>query len=93
MNPSCSPNAQAIAQALGSETGEIETGNLQGYPAALIQIRGDFDGTSYIGVLGVAVVEERVIAATAIAQPDQWDAFRPTFMTMFNNLSFFEPEE
>ena len=39
------------------------------------------------------VVEERVIAATAMAQPDQWDAFGPTFMTMFNNLSFFEPEE
>jgi tetratricopeptide (TPR) repeat protein len=84
---------QGIAQDLGATTGEIETGNLQGYPAALAQIMGDFDETSYIGVLGVVVVEERVIAATAMAQSDQWDAFGPTFMTMFNNLSFFEPEE
>jgi tetratricopeptide (TPR) repeat protein len=84
---------QAMAQDLGAKTGEIETGTLQGYPAALMQILGDFDETSYIGVLGGIVVEERVIAAMAIAQPDQWDAFGPTFMTMFNNLSFFEPED
>jgi Tfp pilus assembly protein PilF len=84
---------EAIAQDLGAETGELETGSLQDYPAALMQILGDFDGTSYYGVLGVVVVDERVIAATAIAQPDEWDAFGPTFMGMFNNLSFFEPEE
>ena len=84
---------QATAQDLQARTGEIETGNLRGYPAALMQISGDFDETPYIGVLGIIVVEERVIAATAVAQPDQWDAFGPTFMTMFNNLSFFEPEE
>jgi tetratricopeptide (TPR) repeat protein len=84
---------QAMAQDLGAETGEIETGNLQGYPAVLMQIAGDFDETSYIGVLGIIVVEERVIAATAMAQPDQWDAFGPTFIAMFNSLSFFEPEE
>lgn len=83
---------QAIAGDLGADTGEIETGNLRGYPAALMQILGDFDDTAYYGVLGVVVVEDRVIAATAIAQPDQWDAFGPTFMAMFNNLSFFEPE-
>ena len=85
--------AQAIAQSLGAETGEIETGNLQGHPAALVQIMGDFEETAYIGVLGAIVVEDRVIAATAMAQPDQWDAFGPMFMTMFNNFSFFEPEE
>ncbi|MFN2290172.1 MAG: tetratricopeptide repeat protein [Anaerolineae bacterium] len=84
---------RAIAQDLGAKTGEMETGNLQGYPAALVQIMGEFDGTSYIGVLGVVLVEERVIAATAMAQPAQWEAFGPTFMTMFNKLSFFEPEE
>lgn len=83
---------QATAQDLGANTGEVETGNLQGYPAALIQILGDFEGTSYIGVMGIAIVDERVIAATAIAQPDQWDTFGPTFMGMFNKLSFFEPE-
>jgi tetratricopeptide (TPR) repeat protein len=83
---------RATAQDLRAKTGEIETGNLQGYPAALMQIVGDFDETSYIGVLGIIVVEERGIAAIAIARPDQWDAFGPTFMTMFNNLSFFEPE-
>jgi hypothetical protein len=84
---------EAMAQALEARTGEIEAGGLQGYPAALIQIAGDFDGTPYIGVLGVAIVDERVVAATALAQPDQWDAFGPTFMTMFNGLAFFQPEE
>ena len=44
-------------------------------------------------LLGVVLVEERIIAATAMAQPDQWDAFGPTFIAMFNSLSFFEPEE
>jgi hypothetical protein len=39
---------QAMAQDLGAKTGEIETGNLQGYPAALMQILGEFDETSYI---------------------------------------------
>jgi tetratricopeptide (TPR) repeat protein len=84
---------QAMAQDLGAETGEIETGNLQGYPAALMQISGDFDEVPYIGVLGTILVEERVIGATAMAQPDQWDAFSPTFISMFNSLSFFEPGE
>jgi hypothetical protein len=83
---------QAMASDLGAEMGETETGTLQGYPAALIQIMGEFEGTSYIGVLGLVLLEDRAIAATAMAQPDQWDAFGPTFMTMFNNLSFFEPE-
>ena len=58
-----------------------------------MQILGDFDETSYIGVLGAAIVDETVIAANAMAQPDRWDAFGPTFMTMFSNLLFFEPEE
>ena len=84
---------QTIAQDLGAETGEIETGSLGSYPAALMQVLGDFDGTSYYGVLGVIVVEGRVIAATAMAQPEEWEAFGSTFMTMFNNLSFFEPGE
>jgi tetratricopeptide (TPR) repeat protein len=84
---------QVMGRDLGAETGELETGNLKGYPAALMQIKGDFDGTSYIGVLGLVIVEERIVAATAVAQPDQWDAFRPVFITMFNNLSFFEPAE
>lgn len=81
----------AMANDLGARTGESETGRLQGHPAALIQILGDFDDIAYIGVLGIAVVEEQGVAAMAVAQPDQWDAFGPVFMTMFNGLSFFEP--
>ena len=83
----------AMAKDLGAETGEIETGSLQGYPAALTQIRGDLDGMSYVGLLGIAIVEDRIVAAIAMAQPDQWDAFAATFMPMFNKLSFFTPEE
>jgi hypothetical protein len=48
---------QLIAQDLEARTGERETGDLQGYPAVLMQILGDFEGTPYIGVLGVIVVQ------------------------------------
>jgi hypothetical protein len=84
---------QEMAEDLGAETGEIETGTVDGYPAALADISGTLDETSYTGALAFVIVEERVIGAFALALPEEWDAFHPTFISMLNSLTFFEPEE
>jgi hypothetical protein len=82
---------EAIAKKLEMETGEIETGQVAGYPAALTDISGTFEDVPHKGGLVVYLVEERVVYGVALAPPDQWEAFRPTFVTMVNSLSFFEP--
>ena len=82
---------EAIAKKLKMETGEIETGQVAGYPAALTDISGTFEDAPHKGGLVVYLVEERVVYGVALAPPDQWEAFRPTFVTMVNSLSFFEP--
>jgi len=45
----------------------------------------------YSGNMIIILVEDRVFLAEAIAPPDQWDAFRPTFVEMINSLFFFQP--
>ncbi|NIO68747.1 MAG: hypothetical protein GTN71_06810, partial [Anaerolineae bacterium] len=50
-----------------------------------------YKGTPCRGGLAVVLVEERGIIAISLAPPDQWEAFRPTFVTMLNSLSFVEP--
>jgi len=82
---------EAIAKKLKMETGEIETGQVAGYPAALTDISGTFEDVPHKGGLVVYLVEERVVYGVALVPPDQWDSFRPTFVTMVNSLSFFEP--
>jgi tetratricopeptide (TPR) repeat protein len=82
---------EAIAKKLKMETGEIETGQVAGYPAALTDISGTFEDVPHKGGLVVYLVEERVVYGVALAPPDQWEAFRRTFVTMVNSLSFFEP--
>jgi len=82
---------EAMAENFEAEMGEVETGKLAGYPAALTSISGTFQGVSYQGDLLVALVEERAVYGVALAPPDQWEAFRPTFVDMLNSLSFFEP--
>jgi tetratricopeptide (TPR) repeat protein len=82
---------EAMAENFEAEMGEVETGKLASYPAALTNISGTFQGVSYQGGLAVALVEERAVYGVALAPPDQWEAFRPTFVTMVNGLSFFEP--
>jgi hypothetical protein len=39
----------------------------------------------------IILVEERMFLIEAIAPPDQWEDFRPTFVDMVNSLTFFEP--
>ncbi|MDH4135137.1 MAG: tetratricopeptide repeat protein [Anaerolineae bacterium] len=82
---------EAIAKKLKMETGEIETGQVAGYPAALTDISGTFEDVPHKGGLVVCLVEERVVYGVALVPPDQWDAFRPIFIAMVNSLSFFEP--
>jgi tetratricopeptide (TPR) repeat protein len=82
---------EAIAKKLKMETGEIETGQVAGYPAALTDISGTLEDMPHKGGLVVYLVEERVVYGVALAPPDQWEAFRPTFVTMVNSLSFFKP--
>jgi len=43
--------------------------------------------------MAVVLVEEKLLYGAVLAPPDQWEAFRPTFVDMVNSLSFFEPQE
>ena len=81
----------AMVEQLAAETGEMESGMIGGYPAVLADISGDFDETPYRGALSIIIVEDRVVGVSAMISPDQWEAFRPTFIAMVNSLSFFEP--
>ena len=82
---------EGMAESLEAEAGEIETGQIAGYPAVLTDISGDSDGVPYEGGLAAVLLEDRCIYGVAIAPPDQWEAFRPIFVDMLNSLSFFEP--
>jgi len=83
---------EAMVEDIEAEVGELETGELGGYPGALAQIVGTLDETEYVGGLAVVIVEERIVGAYGMAPPDQWAEFRPAFEDMFFTLSFFEPE-
>ncbi|MCP4535583.1 MAG: tetratricopeptide repeat protein [Chloroflexi bacterium] len=78
----------AAVENMGADMGEIESGMIGGYPAVLTDILGDFDETPYRGGLSIIIVEDSVLGVTAMASPEQWDAFRSTFLTMVNSLSF-----
>ena len=82
---------EGMAESLGAETSEIETGQVAGYPAVLTDISGDLDGVLYEGGLAAALVEDRCIYGVAMSPPDQWDDFEPIFINMLNSLLFFEP--
>jgi tetratricopeptide (TPR) repeat protein len=82
----------AMAENMEAELIGMETGMLGGYPGALAEITGTYEGTAYIGGLGIIVVEERVSGALAMSPPEQWSSFHPAFTSMFFSLSFFEPE-
>jgi tetratricopeptide (TPR) repeat protein len=84
---------QAMAEDLEAEMSEVETFEIGRYPAAAADISGTYEGTPYGGALAIILVEERAIGATALAPPDQWDGFRPTFVNMVNSLAFFEPQK
>jgi type IV pilus biogenesis/stability protein PilW len=83
---------EAVAESLEADTGEILTGTVNDYPAALAGITGRQGETDYQGILVFTSVEERGIALTSISTPDQWSAFEPTFTDILDTIRFFEPE-
>jgi hypothetical protein len=84
---------EAGAAALDGEAGEIETGEIDGYPAALTDISGSYKGSPYEGSLAIVVVEDWAVQVTGMGPSGQWDDFHPIFVDMLNSLLFFEPEE
>ena len=76
-----------------AEVAEMESVQIAGYPAAVAATSGTVMDSPYRGDMIIILVEDRVFLAEAIAPPDQWDAFRPTFADMINSLSFFQPQE
>ncbi len=84
---------QAVAEQIEAETGDVETGTINGYAAALAPISGEFESTPYNGGLAIILVEDRVIGVTSITLPDQWESFRSVFVGLLDGLTFFEPQE
>ena len=82
-----------MAERLESETGEVESAEIAGYPAAFAATSGTLEGASYGGDLIIILAGDRLFLAEALAPSDQWDQFRPTFVEIINSLSFFEPSE
>jgi tetratricopeptide (TPR) repeat protein len=74
-----------------AEVEGMEEAQIVGYPAAVAATSGTTMDSPYRGDMIIILVEERLFLAEAIAPPDQWDAFRPTFVDMINGLTFFEP--
>jgi len=83
---------KAMAENLEAEMGEAEMVKVAGYPAAFTSTSGTFQGASYQGGLAVVLAEGKAVYGVALAPPDQWEAFRPIFVTMLNSLSFSLPE-
>jgi len=83
---------QALADLMEMDAEEIRSGTVNGYPAAMSRSRGQGE-LDYPGVLAFILVEERGVALSAMAMPDEWEAFEPTFMAMLDSIRFFEPEE
>ncbi len=83
---------RAGAEALGGEAGDVETGKIAGYPAALTDITGTYKGSPYEGSLALVVVDDWVIRVNGLGPPEQWRDVRPTFIEMINSLTFSAPE-
>jgi len=82
-----------LAESIGAETGEVENVEIGGYPAAFAATSGSLEDVPYRGDLIIILTEETLFLAEALAPPDQWDGFRPTFVDMINSVSFSEPQD
>jgi Flp pilus assembly protein TadD len=82
---------QVIADRIGAEVAGIESLQIADYPAAVADTSGVVLDSPYSGNMLIILVEERMFLIEAIAPPDQWEDFRPTFVDMVNSLTFFEP--
>ncbi|HEY71936.1 MAG: hypothetical protein B6I35_05605 [Anaerolineaceae bacterium 4572_32.2] len=84
---------QVMTERVAAEVEEMEGLQIAGYSAAVAATSGTVMDSPFRGNMIMILVEERIFLAEAIAPPDQWDAFRPTFVDMINSLSFFQPQE
>jgi hypothetical protein len=93
LGESAEPEAflRPLAEALGAETGEVGSVEISGYPAAFAATSGSLEDAPYRGDLILILTEETLFLAEALAPPDQWVGFRPTFVDMINSVSFSEP--
>lgn len=82
---------QVMTGRVGAEVAQMEEVEIVGYPAAVAATSGTTMDSPYKGDMIIILVEDRLFLAEAVAPPDQWDAFRPTFVDMINGLTFFEP--
>ncbi len=83
---------QIMTERVEAGVEEMDDLQINGYPAAVAATSGTVMDSPYKGNMIIILVEERVFLAEGIAPPDQWDAFRPTFVDMINSLSFFQPQ-
>jgi tetratricopeptide (TPR) repeat protein len=82
---------QGGAVAMGGEAGEITYLEIAGYPAAIADFSGTYEGSPYEGTLAFVFMDDRCIRVVGMGPPDQWGNVRPTFVAMVNSLTFFEP--
>jgi tetratricopeptide (TPR) repeat protein len=76
---------------VGAQVEVMDSLQIAGYPAAVAATSGTVQDSPYSGNMIMILVEERIFLIEAIAPPEQWDDFRPTFVDMVNSLTFFEP--
>jgi tetratricopeptide (TPR) repeat protein len=84
---------QVMTERIGVEVETLEALQLAGYPAAVAATSGTVLDSPFSGDMLMILVEERIFLIEAIAPPDQWEDFRPTFVDMVNSLTFFAPSD
>lgn len=82
---------RALAENMEAEVLGVDEGTINGLPAALADVTGTMDETSYQGFITVIIVEDRLFGIFAMAPPDQWESFDPIAWEMTKSLSFFAP--
>jgi len=81
------------ADEINAKAGQVEKAIVGGYPSALAEVSGSLKDSPYEGALVVFMVDDRIIYSLAMCPPGQWKAFRPTFISVVNSFTFFEPEQ
>ena len=81
----------ALAVQIDAELGAVETGAIDGRPAAYGNMTGELAGMPYTGALAIIQVDDRLVGAYALAAPEQWGEGRPLFSDMLDSMTFFAP--
>jgi tetratricopeptide (TPR) repeat protein len=83
---------QAMASGLGVTVNQdqVETFEVDGYPATVGSVSGTYTGLPFDGAMGVIIVDDEALFSLGMAPPGTWDASRSAYATMFNSLTFEE---